>query len=104
MGWLAVSDDRYVAVGVRQRAGAHGYAARQCTHGHVHTDCCAVSETHADSASNRNAGSHAVSHEHADCHVNVDSNTGAGAHAHAHPCANANANAAPDCGAWAPRC
>ena len=106
MGWLAVSDSRYAAVGVRQRAGAHGCAAHGCAtrrraHGHVHADCRAGSETHADSPSNRNAGSHAVPHEHADCHVNADSNTGAGAHAHPHPCANA--YAAPDCDAEAPR-
>ena len=99
MGWLAVSDSRYAAVGVRQRAGAHGCAARRRAHGHVHADCRAGSETHADSPSNRNAGSHAVPHEHADCHVNADSNTGPGAHPH--PCANA--YAAPDCDAKAPR-
>ena len=106
MGWLAVFDSRYAAVGVRQRAGAHGCAARRRAHGHVHADCRAGSETHADSPSNRNAGSHAVPHEHADCHVNADSNTGPGTHAHPHPCADAcphphphpcaNAYAAPD--------
>ena len=98
MGWLAVFDSRYAAVGVRQRAGAHGCAARRRAHGHVHADCRAGSETHADSPSNRNAGSHAVPHEHADCHVNADSNTGA--HPPPRPCANA--HAAPNRGAQAP--